>query len=75
MVSTETQTKKFRLQRLENEENVFVVENPESIKGKNILLVDDAMTTGATLCSCANVLLASHSKNVDLACITAGGKI
>lgn len=75
VVSTETQTKKSRLQRLENVENVFVVENPDYIKGKNILLVDDVMTTGATLCSCANVLLASHAKNVDLACIAAGGKI
>jgi len=65
VVLTETQTKKSRLERLENVDHVFELINPARIVRKNSLLVDDVMTTGATLCSCANVLLANHAKNVD----------
>lgn len=71
---TETQTKKSRLQRLENVEEVFDLKEDENVEGLRILLVDDVMTTGATLCACANVLLAYDAKNVDLATIAAGGQ-
>lgn len=40
--------------------NAFDIKNPYKIKGKNILLVDDVMTTGATLNECARIL-----KNFD----------
>lgn len=70
---TETQTKKSRLQRLDNVEEVFRLNAEISIENKSIMLVDDVMTTGATLCACANVLLASGAKNVDLVTIAAGG--
>lgn len=72
---TETQTKKSRLERLDNVSNVFGISQVELISGKNLLLVDDVITTGATLCSCANLLLASGANNVDLASIAAGGGI
>lgn len=70
---TETQTKKSRLQRLDNVEEVFDLKVNEEISGLRILLVDDVITTGATLCACANVLLANGAKTVDLATIAAGG--
>lgn len=70
---TETQTKKSRLQRLDNVEEVFVLREGEEISGLRILLVDDVITTGATLCACSNVLLAYGAKTVDLATIAAGG--
>ncbi len=69
---TETQTKKSRLQRMENVEDVFQISVGHSISNLRILLVDDVITTGATLCSCANVLLANGAKTVDLASIAAG---
>lgn len=67
---TETQTKKSRIERMDNVDDVFSLIRPAD--GKRILLVDDVMTTGATLCSCANVLLANGAKTVDLITIAAG---
>lgn len=74
-VFTETQTKKSRLERLQNVEDVFQCISASKVSGKSILLVDDVITTGATLCACANVLWANGAKNVDLVTIAAGGKI
>ncbi|MEB2783395.1 ComF family protein [Algoriphagus persicinus] len=70
---TETQTQKSRLERMHNMDDVFEVSPHSAITNKSILLVDDVMTTGATLCACANVLLANGAKNVDLVTIAAGG--
>ncbi|UJP65928.1 ComF family protein [Mongoliitalea daihaiensis] len=69
-VNTETQTRKSRSQRLDNVENVFQVVN--SVENKRVLLVDDVMTTGATLVACANSLLEAKASMVDLAVIAAG---
>lgn len=55
--ATETQTKKSRYRRWENVSEIFHVNNPEFIEGKKILLIDDVITTGATLEACANKLL------------------
>ncbi|MDR7128476.1 ComF family protein [Algoriphagus sp. 4150] len=70
---TETQTQKSRLERMNNMDDVFEVSPSTSLANKSIVLVDDVMTTGATLCACANVLLANGAKNVDLVTIAAGG--
>jgi ComF family protein len=49
---TETQTKKNKLERLENIKNAFEVNNPKELEGKTILLIDDVITTGSTLVEC-----------------------
>lgn len=54
---TESQTLKNISDREMNVRNAFVVRNKKSIKGKNILLVDDVITTGATISECARQLL------------------
>lgn len=55
--ATETQTHKSRVERWQNMEGKFWIKDREAIANKNILLVDDVITTGATLEACGQVLL------------------
>lgn len=43
-------------ERWENVEEIFAVRRPEKLAGRHILLVDDVMTTGATIGSCAEAI-------------------
>lgn len=66
-VETETQTRKSRYRRWENVENIFRVRSADKITGKHILLVDDVITTGSTLESCATTLLKEKNTKVSVA--------
>ena len=66
---TSTQTQKNRAQRWENVAAVFEVENAQHIIGRRILVVDDVLTTGATLEACGAVLLAAGAAEVSIATI------
>ena len=66
-VETETQTWKSRYERWENVENIFRLRSDDKITGKHILLVDDVITTGATLESCATTLLKENNTKVSVA--------
>lgn len=52
-----TQTKKSKYDRWQNVESIFSVDDENSVKGKHLLLIDDVITTGATIEACAQVLL------------------
>lgn len=67
VVATETQTRKDRTQRWENVEKSFSVLQPENLKGKHILLVDDVITTGATLEACGAEILRTTSLQLSVA--------
>jgi predicted amidophosphoribosyltransferase len=54
-------------------DEVFALNEGQVTQGLRILLVDDILTTGATLCACAQTLLQGGAKHVDLATIAAGG--
>ncbi len=56
VVKTPTQTRKGRLDRWRNVANAFQVHDPEALRGKHVLLVDDVVTTGATLEGCIRAL-------------------
>ena len=70
-INTTTQTRKDRLNRWQNVEQVFDVTKPEQVAGKRILVVDDVLTTGATLEACAVALLAAGATEVSIATIAA----
>lgn len=64
---TETQTKKSRYSRWQNVSGKFSVIYPEKLEGKNVLLVDDVLTTGATLEACAQELKKIRGIKVSVA--------
>lgn len=55
---TETQTQKSVWDRQENIKDVFQLVSSSKLRGKHVLLIDDVVTTGATLTACATVLSA-----------------
>jgi ComF family protein len=67
--NTETQTRKSRFARWENVKEIFKVTAPAEIANRHILLVDDVITTGATLESAAHILLAVEGVKLSVACI------
>jgi ComF family protein len=66
---TETQTHKSRIQRWKNMESTFRIGNPRKMLDKHILLVDDVVTTGASLEACAQVLLGIPGLRLSIACL------
>jgi ComF family protein len=67
--ATASQTGLTRPQRRANLRGAFSVVLPEKLKGRDILLVDDVMTTGATAGECARVLLRAGAKQVWVATV------
>jgi ComF family protein len=68
---TATQTKKSKVNRWTNVNEVFGLKKPELVIGKRILLVDDVVTTGATVEACGQVLLDGGCSQLSIACIAA----
>jgi len=68
-VKTTTQTRKTKMQRWENVKDVFVIKYPEKIINKRILLIDDIITTGATLEACGHQLLDHGCSALSIACL------
>lgn len=63
---------KNRKERLNNLKGAFAVKNAEKISGKNIILIDDVCTTGATINEARRVLKSSSAKKV-IALVVARG--
>lgn len=67
---TESQTQKHRWQRMENVEGAFTLRRPEALTGRHVLLVDDVVTTGSTICSLATEL--NKAGNVKFSVLSLG---
>ncbi len=63
---TSTQTKKHKVDRWKNMDRIFAVPDRAKVSGKSILLIDDVLTTGSTLASCASELVASDAREVGI---------
>lgn len=68
-VNTATQTHKGKEDRWRNVKDVFVVRHAEALEGKSLLLIDDVLTTGATMEACALTL--ARVPGITLSCATA----
>ena len=66
-----TQTKKRRYERWENVNTIFELneKKKEEIKNKHILIIDDIVTTGATLEACVKEILKSENVKISIATI------
>ncbi|RED50620.1 ComF family protein [Seonamhaeicola aphaedonensis] len=67
ITNTKSQTKKTRLARWKDSNELFALKNMSSIENKHILLVDDIITTGATIEACALVLNQANNIKISVA--------
>jgi len=68
-LETPSQTTKSRMERFANVEHAFEIRNSERLAGKHILLVDDVLTTGATLEAAGRKILDIGSTQLSMSCI------
>ena len=66
----DSQTSKHRFERWENVEDIFEVRNAKKLRGRHILLVDDVLTTGATMISCASTIFKACDGDVRISIAT-----
>lgn len=62
----ESQTLKSRTERWDNVEEIFEVRRAVRLRGQHILLVDDVLTTGATITSCASAIIKACGGDVRI---------
>lgn len=72
-IDTKSQTGKNRADRWENVAEIFEVAEPDIIKNKHLLLIDDVLTTGATLEACGMKIL--ELPNTQLSVLTMACKL
>jgi len=71
---TETQTRKHRTERWENVHESFAVKNRQALQNKHLLLIDDVVTTGATLEACGTVILQAANARLSIATLALASK-
>jgi ComF family protein len=69
VAATRTQTRMARHERFGNVSDAFAVADPEALRGRHLLLVDDVITTGATVEACAHALLSLPGTTVSVAAL------
>jgi len=74
-VATQTQVGLSDAQRLENVRNAFRCTNINQVAGKRILLIDDVMTTGATVASAAWALIDAGAEKVSVLTVARATRI
>lgn len=67
---TRTQVTRDRASRFRALKRVFKLKNPEKIKGKNVLIIDDVFTTGATLTAASKIIQKTNVNRIDVMTIS-----
>lgn len=62
----ESQTSKSQTERWDNVEEIFEVRNPQKLRGRHLLILDDVLTTGATMASCATAIVKACDGDVKI---------
>ncbi len=68
-IFTSTQTKKSRYKRWENVSEIFSIKEATALENKHVLIVDDVITTGATMEACINTLNKVEGIRISVAAI------
>lgn len=71
-INNPSQTKSSRFDRWKNVENIFSLTNEETFRDRHILLVDDVITTGSTIESCAKEILKSEGSRISIFALGTG---
>ncbi len=75
VIFTDTQTKKDKFQRWDNVKDIFEIKYPENLKNKHILIVDDVITTGATIEALARKIETIENVKISVACVAIAKKM
>lgn len=70
---TNSQVNKGRMERLDNMQSAFAIKSTKNLQSAHVLLVDDILTTGATLEACAMQLLSAFDCKISMATIGYAG--
>lgn len=70
-----TQTRKSRSSRMDNASGLFEIRNAHKVKNQHILLVDDVLTSGATLEYCGRAIQSAGCKELSMATLAMGAVV
>lgn len=73
VVDNPTQTRLTACQRAANVQGIFSLERPHALAGRHVLLIDDIVTTGASLLSCGQVVAAAGNVRISVLALAVAG--
>lgn len=72
--NSDTQTRKSRMERWENVSTAFALKATDALESGHVLLVDDVLTTGATMEACARAIMTANNMEVSICSLAYANK-
>ena len=63
---TQTQTRLLTAERQKNVQDAFMLKDGDKVRGKHVLIIDDIITTGATICACADEIVKAGGVKISV---------